>query len=219
MGAMKLGVLGTGVVGQTIGSKLIGLGHEVKMGSREAGNEKARDWTKGAGARASSGSFADAARFGEILFNCTAGKGTMAALNAAGADNLRDKLLIDISNPLDFSKGMPPSLFTASGDSLGEEIQRAFPATRVVKSLNTMTCSVMVDPGKVAGGDHDVFVGGNDAAAKTQVTTILREWFGWKRVVDLGDITSARATEAYVLFWVRAWGALGTAEFNLRLVR
>jgi predicted dinucleotide-binding enzyme len=219
MKSSKLAVLGTGAVGHAIGSKLIALGHEVMMGSRSAGNDKAAAWAAGAGAKASTGTFADAAQFGEILFNCTSGQGTMLALNAAGADNLRDKILIDISNPLDFSKGMPPSLSTAAGDSLAEEIQRAFPRTRVVKSLNTVTCTVMVDPGKIGGGDHEIFVCGNDAAAKAQVTTILRDWFGWQRIVDFGDITGARAVEAYVLFWVRAWGAIGTAEFNVRFVR
>ena len=219
MESMKLGVLGTGTVGQTIGSKLVALGHEVKMGSRTASNERAVAWVKAAGAKATTGTFAEAAVFGEILFNCTSGRGTLPALNAAGATNLRDKILIDVSNPLDFSRGMPPSLFTPSGDSLGEEIQRAFPSTRVVKTLNTMTCTLMVEPGKIAGGDHEVFVNGNDAAAKAKVSTILREWFGWQRITDLGDITAARAVEAYVLFWVRAWGALGTAEFNFRLVR
>jgi predicted dinucleotide-binding enzyme len=219
MEAMKIGVLGTGIVGQTIGTKLVGLGHPVMMGSRSADNEKAVAWLKEAGPQASIGTFADAAAFGQILFNCTSGRGTLPALNAAGAGNLRGKILIDISNPLDFSRGMPPSLFTATGDSLGEEIQRVFPNTRVVKALNTMTCTVMVDPGKLAGGDHEVFVCGNDAAAKSQVTGILRDWFGWQRVSDFGDMTGARALEAYVLFWVRAWGALGTAEFNVRFVR
>jgi predicted dinucleotide-binding enzyme len=219
MDAMKVGVLGTGMVGQVIGSKLISLGHEVKMGSRTASNEKAVAWAKEAGERASFGTYAAAAEFGQLLFNCTSGRGTLPALNAAGSAQLRDKTLIDISNPLDFSRGMPPSLFTPTGDSLAEEIQRAFPTTRVVKALNTMTCTVMVDPGKLGAGDHEVFVCGNDVSAKAHVTTILRDWFGWQRITDFGDITGARALEAYVLFWVRAWGALGTAEFNVRFVR
>jgi predicted dinucleotide-binding enzyme len=219
--SMNVAVLGTGTVGQTIGSKLIALGHNVRMGARQAGNEKAAAWVKGAGARASQGNFADAAEFGTLVFNCTSGAGTLDALSAARTENLRDKVLIDVSNPLDFSKGMPPSLFTPSGDSLAEQIQRAYPNTRVVKALNTVTASVMVDPSHVGvgqGGGHDVFICGNDGAAKAQVADLLRA-FGWQEVRDFGDIMGARGLEAYVLFWVRAWATLGTAEFNIRLVR
>jgi predicted dinucleotide-binding enzyme len=216
---MKIGILGTGMVGQTIGTKLVAIGHEVRVGSREVGNEKAAAWVKLAGAKASYGTFADAAAFGELLFNCTQGAGSLDALKAAGAAALRDKVLIDVANPLDFSKGMPPSLFVSNTDSLGEQLQRAFPEVKVVKALNTISADVMVDPARVAGGDHDVFVSGNDAAAKKRVETILREWFGWKRVIDLGDITTARGTEAYLLLWIRLWGALGTSDFNLKLTR
>ncbi len=215
----KIGVLGTGAVGQTIGRKLIQLGNQICMGSRQANNEKAIAWQATVGPAASVGTFADAAAFGDLVFNCTSGSGTMAALGAAGADNLRDKILVDLSNPLDFTHGMPPALFTPHHDSLAEQIQRSLPNTRVIKTLNTMNCTVMVDPGRLEGGEHDVFVCGNDVAAKTTVTNLLRDGFGWKRVVDFGDITGARAVEAYVLFWVRAWSALGTAEFNLRLIR
>ncbi len=216
---MKIGVLGTGMVGQAIAGKLVALGHDVKMGARSATNEKAVAWAKAAGAKASTGTFAEAAAFGELVWNCTAGGGSLEALSAAGADILRGKILVDIANPLDFSKGMPPSLFVSNTDSLGERIQAAFPDTKVVKALNTINCQVMVDPGRVAGGDHDVFVSGNDAAAKGRVTEILRGWFGWKRVVDLGDITTARGTEAYLLLWIRMWGALQTADFNIKIVK
>jgi len=216
---MKIGILGTGAVGSTIGSKLVSLGHDVKMGSRQAGNEKALAWVKSAGPRASAGTFAEAAAFGDLLFNCTAGAGSLEALKAAGAEHLRGKLLIDVSNPLDFSQGMPPTLLVSNTDSLGEQIQRAFPEAKVVKTLNTLNCQVMVDPGRVAGGDHDVFVSGNDPQAKGRATEILRGWFGWKRVVDLGDITTARGTESYLPLWVRLWGALKTADFNLKIVR
>jgi predicted dinucleotide-binding enzyme len=216
---MKLGVLGTGMVGQTIANKLIALGHEVTMGARDATNEKAAAWVKSAGKGAAQGTFADAAAAGSLVFNCTNGMGALSALRAAGADNLRGKVLLDISVPLDFSKGMPPSLFTASGESLGEQIQRAFPETKVVKTLNTITASVMVDPARVAGGEHDVFVSGNDAGAKSQVTEILRAWFGWKNVIDLGDIGTARGTEEYLPLWLRLYGALKTPEFNIKVVR
>jgi len=214
---MKIGVLGTGTVGQTIAGKLALLGHDVKMGAREAGNEKAAAWAKGAGQRASHGAFADAAAFGEIVFNCTMGAASLEALRAAREENLRGKILVDVSNPLDFSKGMPPTLFTPSGDSQGEQIQRELPEAKVVKALNTVNASVMVEPGRVPG-EHDVFVCGNDAEAKAHVAEILRS-FGWKNVVDLGDITAARGTEAYLLLWLRLWGALQTADFNIHIAR
>jgi predicted dinucleotide-binding enzyme len=216
---MKIGILGTGIVGQTIGSKLCALGHDVRLGSRQANGDKAVAWVKAAGAKASQGTHADAAAFGELVFNCTQGAGSLEALRAAGAGPLAGKILVDVANPLDFSKGMPPSLWVSNTDSLGEQIQRAFPDVKVVKTLNTITAEVMVDPARVAGGDHDVFVSGNDAGAKKRVETILREWFGWRRVIDLGDITTARGTEAYLLLWIRLWGALGTAAFNVKLAR
>lgn len=214
---MKVGVLGTGMVGNTIGTKLVTLGHEVSMGSRTANNEKAVAWTSQAGHGAAQGTFADAAAHGEIVFNCTAGIGAVEAVKAAGADNLRGKILIDISNPLDFSKGMPPALLFAGDDSLGEQIQRALPDSKVVKSLNTINHQVMVDPDRVPG-NHDVFMSGNDAAAKARVAEILGDWFGWKSVVDLGDITTARGTEAYLVLWLRLWGAVGTADFNIKVI-
>jgi predicted dinucleotide-binding enzyme len=219
---MKNGVLGTGVVGQTIARKLADLGHEVRMGARQAGNDKAAAWAKAmtsAGAKASHGTFADAAAYGEVIWNCTSGVGALEALRAAGADNLRGKLLIDVTNPLDVSKGMPPSLAVCNTDSLGEQIQRAFPDVLVVKTLNTVNCSVMVNPGKVAGGDHTAFLSGNDPSAKARVREILTGWFGWKHLLDLGDITTARGAEAYVLLWVRLWGAQQTADFNVKVVR
>jgi predicted dinucleotide-binding enzyme len=219
---MKNGVLGTGVVGQTIGKKLAELGHEVRMGARQAGNDKAAAWAKAmtsAGAKASHGTFADAAAFGEVLWNCTNGVGSLEALRAAGADNLRGKLLIDITNPLDVSKGMPPSLAVCNTDSLGEQIQRAFPDALVVKTLNTINCSVMVNPGKVAGGDHTAFLSGNDPSAKARVREILTGWFGWKHLIDLGDITTARGPEGYLLLWIRLWGAQQTGDFNVKVVR
>jgi predicted dinucleotide-binding enzyme len=215
---MKIAVFGTGMVGSTIASKLVSLGHEVKMGSRSASNEKAVAWAKEAGARASYGTFADAAGFGEVIFNCTLGNATLDALNAAGARALEGKVLVDVSNPLDFSQGMPPSLFVFGRDSLAEQIQRAFPKTKVVKALNTISANVMVDPGRVPG-EHATFVSGNDAEAKQKVTEILRGWFGWKQVIDLGDITTARGTEAYLMLWLRLWGALGTPDFNVQIVK
>ncbi|HEY7574920.1 MAG TPA: NAD(P)-binding domain-containing protein, partial [Thermoanaerobaculia bacterium] len=185
---MKIGVLGTGAVGASIASKLAELGHEVKMGAREAGNEKARQWASSAGRGASSGSFADAAGFGELVFSATKGDAALDALAAAGRQNLKGKILVDVSNPLDFSRGMPPTLFTgAAGDSLGERIQKSFPDARVVKALNTVNANVMTQPSR-AGGETDLFIAGNDDDAKQRVAGLLRD-FGWKTVLDLGDIT------------------------------
>jgi predicted dinucleotide-binding enzyme len=216
---MKIAILGTGMVGNTIADKLVALGHDVKMGARDATNEKAAAWAAKTGGKGSHGTFADAAAHAELVFNCTNGMAAVAALQAAGAANLKGKIVVDVSNPLDFSKGFPPSLTVSNTDSLGEQIQRAFPDARVVKSLNTVNCKLMVEPGKVAGGEHDVFVSGNDAAAKSQVKEILTGWFGWKHVVDLGDITTARGTEAFLLLWVRLMGTLGTADFNVRIAK
>ena len=214
---MKFGVLGSGVVGSTIATKLASLGHEVQMGSRDAANPKAKAWAASAGRGASQGTFADAAAFGEIVFNCTNGMGSLDALKSAGDAALRGKILVDVANPLDFSKGMPPTLFVGNSDSLGETIQRTFPEAKVVKALNTVNASVMVEPGRVRG-DHDVFVAGNDAGAKAQVVRLLND-FGWKNVNDVGDITAARATEAYLHLWLRLYGALQTADFNVHVVR
>lgn len=214
---MKVAVLGTGVVGETIGSKLVELGHEVRMGSRTATNEKAAAWVKKAGAGASAGTFSDAAAFGELIFNCTLGSASLEALEAAGKDNLKGKVLVDTSNPLDFSKGMPPTLFVSNDDSLAERIQRAFPEAKVVKALNTINALVMVEPARLPG-EHATFLSGNDAGAKAQVKELLTR-FGWKQVIDLGDITTARGTESYLPLWIRLWGALGTPDFNIQIVK
>jgi predicted dinucleotide-binding enzyme len=215
---MKLGVLGTGMVGTTIASKLVSLGHQVMLGARDAKNDKAAEWARNAGPNASHGAFAEAAAYGEIVFNCTLGSASVEVLHAAGPENLVNKILIDVSNPLDFSSGMPPTLFSGNTDSLGEQLQRELPNTRVVKALNTVNCSVMVDAARIPG-DHDVFISGNDTQAKSRVAEILRGWFGWKHVIDLGDITTARGTESYLPLWIRLWGALGTADFNVHVVK
>jgi 8-hydroxy-5-deazaflavin:NADPH oxidoreductase len=218
---MKIGVLGTGVVGEAIGTKLLELGHEVKMGSRTANNEKALAWVNknyAHAALASHGTFADAAAFGVIVFNCTSGKASLEVLRMAGADNLKGKVLIDIANPLDFSHGMPPSLLVCNTDSLGEQIQRAFPEAKVVKTLNTMNCNLMVNPGLLAE-DHAVFVSGNDAEAKAAVIALLKDGFGWKSVIDLGDISTARGTEMVLPLWVSLMGKLQTPLFNFKLVK
>jgi 8-hydroxy-5-deazaflavin:NADPH oxidoreductase len=216
---MKFGVLGTGMVGQTLASKLVELGHEVTMGSRRAGNEKAAAWAKQAGGGAAEGTFADAAAFAEVVVNATSGVASLEALRAAGEDNLSGKVLIDVANPLDFSRGMPPTLSVCNDDSLAEQIQRAYPRARVVKTLNTVNAGVMVQPA-LAGPSHSIFVAGNDDDAKAQTVELL-ESFGWARedVLDLGDVTAARGTEMYLPLWLRLYGVLGTAELNVKVVR
>ena len=184
---MRFGVLGTGVVGQTLGGKLVSLGHEVRMGARQAGNEVAVAWAEANGDPASAGSFAAAAGYGETVINATAGAASLEALGAAGASNLAGKVLIDVANPLDFSAGLPPALTVGNTDSLGEQIQRAFPDARVVKALNTMAADLMVEPGLVPGS-HTVFIAGEDADAKSEVAELLQA-FGWpaEDVLDLGS--------------------------------
>ena len=216
---MRIGVLGTGVVGQTMGTKLVQLGHQVRMGSRDARNDKAAQWAASAGGEASNGTFQDAALFGELLFNCTAGLASLEALGKAGEDALGGKVLVDVANPLDFSRGMPPTLTVCNTDSLGEQIQRRFPQTRVVKALNTMSSDVMVDPPLVPGR-HDVFICGDDPTAKADVVLLL-ESFGWSRdrIVDLGGIDASRGTEMYLPLWLRLWGSLGSGHFNIHVAR
>lgn len=218
---MKIGIFGTGMVGNTIGNKLIQLGHEVMMGSRTPANEKASEWVKNNGSKASHGTFAEAAAFAEtFIFNCTSGYGSVPALQSASAKDLQGKILVDISNPLDFSKGMPPTLFISNTDSLGETIQRTFPDLHVVKTLNTLNCNLMVDPNRVAQGDHNIFVSGNDTEAKKKTSELLQT-FGWKaaNIIDLGDISTARGTEMILPIWVRVMMALGSPEFNIKIAR
>lgn len=216
-GTVRIGILGTGVVGQTIGGKLADLGHDVKLGSRTATNEKAAKWVAQHGSHASQGTFADAASFGEIVFNCTSGMVSLEALRSAGAANLAGKVLVDISNPLDFSHGMPPTLSVCNSDSIAEQIQRAFPDAKVVKTLNTTNAVVMVNP-SVVPGDHDIFVSGNDAGAKSEVSELLRS-FGWQTIIDLGDISSARGVEMLLPIWLRLMGTFKTATFNFHVAR
>jgi len=215
---MKIGVLGTGMVGNTLATKLVQTGHDVTMGSRDAKSPAAQEWLRSVGGKAKSGSFADAAAFGEIVLNCTNGANSMAALRLARSENVGGKILIDVANPLQFTEDSPPSLTICNTDSLGEQIQREFPQARVVKALNTGNCGVMINPSSVPG-DHQLFICGNDAGAKADVARHISDWFGWKRqnILDLGDITAARATEMYLPLWLRLMSVLGTPQFNVRL--
>jgi 8-hydroxy-5-deazaflavin:NADPH oxidoreductase len=216
---VRIAVLGTGMVGQALADRLVGLGHEVTMGSRTTGNDKALAWAAAAGPQAAAGTFADAAAAGELILNCTAGGVALDVLRAAGAENLAGKIVIDVSNALDFSAGGLPTLSVCNTDSVGEQLQREFPEARVVKALNTVNRAVMTDPGRLSA-PHSLFVCGNDPAAKAQVARLLGS-FGWpaESIVDLGDITNARGQEMYVMLWVRLVGVVGGPEFNVALVR
>ncbi|RIV23538.1 NADP oxidoreductase [Fibrisoma montanum] len=228
---MTIGILGTGMVGQTLATSLLAKGNQVMIGTRNVADTLAKPGNPAMGTQSFSdwhqnnagvqiGTFAEAAAFGEILINATSGMGSMDALASAGVDNLGDKVLIDIANPLDFSKGMPPTLSVVNDDSLGEVIQREFPRLNVVKTLNTMTAALMVNPAAVSG-QHNVFVSGNDADAKEQVKTFLTEQFGWApgSIIDMGDITTARGTEQLLPIWIRLYGVLQTPMFNFAIVR
>lgn len=216
---MKIAVLGTGMVGQAVASRLVELGQEVAMGSRDAANPKALEWVATTGERGSAGSFADVAAFGDLVINATAGVASLDALRLAGAETLAGKVLLDLANPLDTSQGFPPTLAIANTDSLAETIQREFPDARVVKALNTVNCSVMVDPSTVPG-EHDVFVAGDDGDAKATVVGLLGE-LGWARdrVIDLGGLRAARGMEMYLPLWLTLMQTLGTPAFNIKVVR
>src|SRR5262245_5655690 len=217
---MRIAILGTGIVGTTIGSKLVRSGHEVMLGSRTHDNEKAMTWANSAGPGAAHGTFADAATFSEVLFNCTRAVNTLEVLERAGADKLGNRILIDLSNPLAFSPGELPTLTVVNTDSQGEQIQRAFPDLRVVKTLNTLNAALMVNPGALPG-EHNIFMSGNDADAKAQVRRWLGEWFGWKSesIIDLGDITTARGAEMIMPLWLRLMATFKTPMFNFHIVR
>jgi predicted dinucleotide-binding enzyme len=214
---MQIGILGAGITAQTIGSKLIQLGHEVMLGSRDEANANAVAWARDVGNQhALYGTFMNAASFGEIIFNCTLGSASLGALEQAEAENLNGKILIDTSNPLDRSTDQW-SLTVCNDDSLGEQIQRAFPETKVVKTLNTVNANVMVDPAKLLEQTH-VFVSGNDIEAKAMVVRILRDWFGWKQIIDLGGIETSRSVEMYVLLWHSLRNAISSQRFNIKIV-
>jgi predicted dinucleotide-binding enzyme len=226
---VRFGILGTGVVGKTIAARLDGLGHDVMVGTRDPeetlsraepdpyGNPPFGAWQE-EHPEVRLGTFGEAAAHGEVVVNATAGAVSLEALEQAGEDNLNGKILIDVANPLDFSSGMPPTLSVSNTDSLGEQIQRRFPEAKVVKTLHTMNAYLMVDPTQLAGADHTVFVSGDDAEAKANVTELLRS-FGWTDIIDLGDITTARGTEMVLPIWVRLFGVLQKPTFNFKIVR
>ncbi len=225
---MNIAVLGTGMVGQAIAGRLHELGHSVVVGTRDPGATLARTEPDGMGNPPFSAwhaghpgvalaTFADAAAGAELVINASSGGAALDVLGLAGAENLAGKVLVDISNPLDFSNGFPPTLFVKDTDSLGEQIQRAFPEAKVVKALNTLNASLMVDP-KSLGESSTVFVSGDDADAKAGVVSLL-ESFGHDDVLDLGPLETARGTEMLLPIWLRLMGTLGTGAFNFKVVR
>jgi predicted dinucleotide-binding enzyme len=228
----KIAILGTGSVGQTLAAKFVALGYTVMAGTRNVSEKLAEKTGDGYGGKSfrewhslnkqvKLGTFAEASAFGDILLNATKGSYSLEALKLAGAENLKGKILIDVANPLDTSKGMPPTLIPelSNTNSLGEEIQRTFPELKVVKALNTMWNGLMVAPEMINGGDHVVFICGNHPDAKDKVKDILRS-FGWedKSILDLGDITSSRGTEMYLPLWLRVMSATNSAAFNIKIV-
>jgi predicted dinucleotide-binding enzyme len=210
---MKIAVLGTGMVGKAVSGRLAELGHHVTVGTRDPDATRARDgeWPTPVA------TYADAAAGAELVVNATNGQATLEVLGLAGAANLADKVLVDISNPLDFSQGMPPTLSVKDTDSLGEQVQRAFPDAHVVKTLNTLNADLMVHPESL-GRPSSVFVSGDDAEAKAVVSRLLAE-LGHEDVIDLGGIETARGAEMYLPLWLRLMGSLGTPRFNLHVVR
>ena len=224
---MRVCVLGTGIVGKSHSARLTELGHEVAMGTRDvsaslasskkdiAGGPPIKDWLE-QNPRVRLGTFPEAARHGEIVINAVNGQHALEALRLAGEMNLRGKVMLDITNPLDFSRGMPPSLTVSNTDSLGEQIQRAFPDTKVVKTLNTVNALLQVEPRKLMDGDHNAFVSGNDGEAKNTVIRILKD-YGWRDIIDLGDITTARGPEQVLPIWVRLLSLKGPM-FNFKVV-
>lgn len=226
---MRIGILGSGIVGQTLGLKLVQLGYAVVLGTRDPDRldePKGRDpsarslraWLAATGLGARVSTFRDAAGESELVINALSGAASLDVLRTVGAEHMHGKILIDISNPIDISRGFPLTLFVKDTDSLGEILQRAFPTLRIVKTLNTMTAALMVEPMLVGNGDHTVFLSGNDVDAKAQVAALLRA-FGWQDILDLGDISTARGTEMLLSLGHAVMHALQPAETAWKVVR
>jgi predicted dinucleotide-binding enzyme len=226
---MRIAVLGTGTVGRTLAEAMRQRGHQVVLGTRDVAATLARTEPDAMGTAPLAAwlahhpdldvlPFAEAGKAGDLLINATNGRGSLPALAAVGADSLAGKVVVDVANPLDFSGGFPPTLFTANSDSLGEQLQRAYPRARIVKTLNTVTAAVMVDPGAVGDGGTTVFLSGDDAAAKTVVRDLVAS-LGWRDILDLGGIETARGVEMYLPLWLRILGAAGTPVFNIAVTR
>ncbi|HEX8680815.1 MAG TPA: NAD(P)-binding domain-containing protein [Ardenticatenaceae bacterium] len=226
---MRIGILGSGIVGQTLGLKLVQLGHAVVLGTRDPSKldepkgrgptaRSLRNWLAETGSEASVGTFRDAALHGELVINALSGAASLEVLRAIGEEHLNGKTLIDTSNPIDASRGFPLTLFVKDTDSLGEILQRALPNVRVIKTLNTMSAALMVNPALVGNGDHTVFLCGDDSQAKAQVAALLRE-FGWHDILDLGDISTARGTEMLLALGHAVMHTLSPAPSAFKVVR
>jgi predicted dinucleotide-binding enzyme len=226
---MKIGVLGTGDVGKSLGAALVRRGHDVMLGTRDVRRKMEEKATEDApqsfhewlskNKKIRLAPFAEAAAHGEIVMNAVAGHAALEVLAKVRPSDLKEKILIDVTNALGPLGEGPIELFVVNNDSLAERIQRAHPNVRLVKALNTVTAHIMVNPAGLASGDHDVFVAGNDPEARERVARFLREEFGWKTVIDLGDLTAARGLEMMIMVWLKIWGALGTSDFNYKIVR
>jgi 8-hydroxy-5-deazaflavin:NADPH oxidoreductase len=230
---MKIAILGTGGVAQTFAEKFISLGHEVMLGTRNVAETMSRAGNPNMGAlpfaewhaknpTVQLGTFVETAAFGKLVINALNGGGTIAAFASCNAKDFDGKIIIDIANPLDFSKGFPPTLIEGlnNTNSLGEELQKALPNTKVVKTLNTMWAGLMVNPSMINEGNHTNFICGNNAEAKAEVVKLLTT-MGWKvaNILDLGDISNARGTEALLPVWVRIFGVTKTGTFNFSIVK
>ena len=213
---MKIGILGTGDVGRALANAFIALGHEVKMGSRDPHNEKAVEWASTAGINASTGTFADTAKFGDVIVLALLWSGAENALKLAGPENFAGKVVIDAINPLVFEPGKPPALALGHTDSAGERVQRWLPAAHVVKAFNSVGHAHMFKP-DFPGGPPDMFIAGNDAAAKQTVTGILHD-FGWS-TIDVGGIEGARLLEPLCILWVGYGMRTGTWNHAFKLLR
>jgi hypothetical protein len=226
---MKIGILGTGDVGKSLGAALVRRGHDVMLGTRDVRRKMEEKATEDApqsfhewlskNKKIRLAPFAEAAAHGEIVMNAVAGHAALEVLAKVKPSDLKEKILIDVTNALGPWGEGPIELFVANNDSLAERIQRAHPNVRLVKALNTVTAHIMVNPAGLASGDHDVFVAGNDPEARERVARFLREEFGWKTVIDLGDLTAARGLEMMIMVWLKIWAALGTSDFNYKIVR
>ena len=213
---MKIGILGTGDVGQALGIGFANLGHEVKMGSRDPNQEKVKAWVNKAGSKASAGTFAEAAAYGELAVLCTIWTGAENAIRLAGPDHLAGKVVIDTTNPLDFSAGIPPKLSVGHTDSAGEHIQRWLPNSRVVKAFNIVGSAHMFKP-EFPGGPPDMFICGDDDQAKVTVTDLLQA-FGWS-VIDIGGIECARYLEPLAMIWIRHFFRVNSVNHAFKLLR
>ena len=213
---MKIGILGTGDVGRSLGRGFAALGHDVMMGSRDAGNPKAHEWAAGAGARATAGTFADAAHFGEVIVLATSWGGTENAIRLATPEAIGTKVVMDATNPLRFPPNAPPELMIGHTDSSGEQVQRWLPKARVVKVYNTVGHSLMVGP-KLPGGPPDMFLCGNDDAAKRTVSEICAK-FGWP-TIDIGGIAGSRLLDPLCLLWIIYAMRTGTRDHAFKLLR